>query len=65
MKIRTGFVSNSSSSSFTCFIAKNSFEQFLKDFDEFQEMLRKLFPKFEYEWFAITEKKREVQSENK
>ena len=58
MKIRTGFVSNSSSSSFTCFIEANYFEQFLKDFEEFQTMLHKLFPKFENEWFTITEKKR-------
>lgn len=56
MKIRISFVSNSSSSSFVCFIDKNIFEQFMNDFKEYQEFLHKLFPRLENEWFEVIKK---------
>ena len=58
MKIRTCFVSNSSSSSYTCFIDVNVFDQFIKDFEKYQDALHKLFPRLENEWFTVTKKNR-------
>lgn len=51
MKIRAGYVSNSSSSSFVCSIKKEFFENFQNDFYKFQEFLKEIFPHFEYKDF--------------
>ena len=50
--------SNSSSSSYICFIDVNVFDQFIKDFEKYQETLHKLFHRLENEWFTVTKKDR-------
>ena len=39
MKIRTNYVSNSSSSSFTCYIEKDKINQFKKDFEDYKQKI--------------------------
>lgn len=51
MKVRSGYVSNSSSSSFIVHIDKNKIENFKHDFNKFQSYIKEIFPQFENENF--------------
>lgn len=53
MKLRTNYVSNSSSSSFTCYIEKDKINQFKKDFEDYVTFIKKMFPKYEDEEFPL------------
>lgn len=54
MKIRTNYVSNSSSSSFVAYIDKKCFNQFKADFEKFVDAIKNIFPKYEGEYFALS-----------
>lgn len=54
MKIRTNYVSNSSSSSFVAYIDKKWFNQFKADFEKFVDAIKNIFPKYEDEYFALS-----------
>ena len=51
MKIRAGYVSNSSSSSFVASIKKELFQEFERDFEKFQNFIKEVFQNFEDEDF--------------
>ena len=58
MKIRNGYVSNSSSSSYIVYIEKDIYPAFRNDLEKFIEGLGKIFPRFDDENFYIEEKKK-------
>ena len=63
MKIRAGYVSNSSSSSFIASIKKELFQEFEKDFEKFQNFIKEVFPNFEYEDFYYNILKKQSKKE--